>query len=154
MSLIWAVSALAGLTQRRRGRPGYRFCDLLKLYIHGSLNRVQSSRRLGREAGRNVGVMWQTGRPALDHKLDVFNPRSPDEAFANEDAVIDFRADHADIDESNQSILRSGWLDDEPLFVVEGEHVIKLRALDIWCRASILSSRAVGSLSHTWLSVG
>jgi transposase len=41
---------------------------LLKLYIYGYLNRVQSSRRLGREALRNVEVMWLTGRLVPDHK--------------------------------------------------------------------------------------
>jgi hypothetical protein len=41
---------------------------LLKLYIYGYLNRVQSSRRLEREAGRNVEVMWLVGRLAPDHK--------------------------------------------------------------------------------------
>jgi len=41
---------------------------LLKLYIYGYLNRVQSSRRLEQEAGRNVEVMWLTGRLAPDHK--------------------------------------------------------------------------------------
>jgi len=41
---------------------------LLKLYIYGYLNRVQSSRRLEREAGRNVELMWLTGRLAPDHK--------------------------------------------------------------------------------------
>jgi hypothetical protein len=40
----------------------------LKLYIYGYLNRVQSSRRLEREAGRNVEVMWLLGRLAPDHK--------------------------------------------------------------------------------------
>jgi hypothetical protein len=40
----------------------------LKLYIYGYLNRVQSSRRLEREAGRNVEVMWLTGRLVPDHK--------------------------------------------------------------------------------------
>jgi len=50
------------------GRPGYRPSVLLKLYIYGYLNRVQSSRRLEREAGRNVEVMWLTGRLAPDHK--------------------------------------------------------------------------------------
>ena len=42
--------------------------SLLKLYIYGYLNRVQSSRRLEREAGRNVEVMWLTGRLVPDHK--------------------------------------------------------------------------------------
>jgi hypothetical protein len=41
---------------------------LLKLYIYGYLNRVQSSRRLEREAGRNVEVLWLTGRLIPDHK--------------------------------------------------------------------------------------
>ncbi len=53
---------------RPTGRPGYHPCVLLKLYIYGYLNRVQSSRRLEREAGRNVEVMWLTGRLAPDHK--------------------------------------------------------------------------------------
>lgn len=50
------------------GRPGYHPSVLLKLYIYGYLNRVQSSRRLEREAGRNVEVMWLTGRLIPDHK--------------------------------------------------------------------------------------
>ena len=53
---------------RETGRPGYHPTALLKLYIYGYLNRVQSSRRLEREAGRNVEVMWLTGRLAPDHK--------------------------------------------------------------------------------------
>src|SRR5213078_2489074 len=50
------------------GRPGYKPTVLLKLYIYGYLNRVQSSRRLEREARRNLEVMWLTGRLAPDHK--------------------------------------------------------------------------------------
>jgi transposase len=50
------------------GRPGYHPAMLLKLYVYGYLNRVQSSRRLERDAGRNVEVMWLTGRLAPDHK--------------------------------------------------------------------------------------
>ena len=50
------------------GRPSYHPSSLLKLYIYGYLNRVQSSRRLEREAGRNVEVMWLTGRLVPDHK--------------------------------------------------------------------------------------
>ena len=53
---------------RATGRPGYHPSVLLKLYIYGYLNRVQSSRRLEREAGRNVEAMWLTGRLAPDHK--------------------------------------------------------------------------------------
>ena len=50
------------------GRPSCHPSVLLKLYIYGYLNRVQSSRRLEREAGRNVEVMWLLGRLAPDHK--------------------------------------------------------------------------------------
>jgi transposase len=50
------------------GRPSYHPAVLLKLYIYGYLNRVQSSRRLEREACRNVEVMWLIGRLVPDHK--------------------------------------------------------------------------------------
>jgi transposase len=50
------------------GRPAYHPSAMLKLYIYGYLNRIQSSRRLEREAGRNLEVMWLTGRLAPDHK--------------------------------------------------------------------------------------
>ena len=50
------------------GRPAYHPSVLLKLYIYGYLNRVQSSRRLEREARGNVEVMWLTGRLVPDHK--------------------------------------------------------------------------------------
>src|SRR5215469_793932 len=50
------------------GRPAYHLSTLLKLYTYGYLNRVQSSRRLEREAGRNVELMWLLGRLVPDHK--------------------------------------------------------------------------------------
>jgi len=57
-----------GVDPEATGRPSYHPSGLLKLYIYGYLNRVQSSRRLEREAGRNIEVMWLTGRLAPDHK--------------------------------------------------------------------------------------
>jgi len=50
------------------GRPAYHPGTLLKIYIYGYLNRIQSSRRLEREAQRNVELMWLTGRLAPDFK--------------------------------------------------------------------------------------
>jgi transposase len=50
------------------GRPGYHPATLLKLFIYGYLNRIQSSRRLEREAGRNVELMWLLERLAPDFK--------------------------------------------------------------------------------------
>jgi transposase len=57
-----------GVAPEVTGRPSYHPSVLLKLYIYGYLNRVQSSRRLEREALRNVEVMWLLGRLAPDHK--------------------------------------------------------------------------------------
>ncbi len=53
---------------RALGRPAYDPATLLKLYIYGYLNRLQSSRRLERETQRNVEVMWLTRRLMPDHK--------------------------------------------------------------------------------------
>src|SRR6188768_4457784 len=50
------------------GRPSYHPSVLLKLYVYGYLNRIQWSRRLEREAQRNVELMWLTGRLAPDFK--------------------------------------------------------------------------------------
>jgi len=50
------------------GRPPYDPADLLKLYLYGYLNQVRSSRRLERECGRNVELMWLLKRLAPDHK--------------------------------------------------------------------------------------
>jgi transposase len=63
-----AALGFDGVTPEVTGRPSYHPSVLLKLYIYGYLNRVQSSRRLEREAGRNVEVMWLTGRLVPDHK--------------------------------------------------------------------------------------
>jgi transposase len=67
-----------GVEPAATGRPSYHPSVLLKLYIYGYLNRVQSSRRLEREAGRNVEVMWLLGRLVPDHKT-----------------IADFRKDNA-----------------------------------------------------------
>src|ERR1700688_160698 len=57
-----------GVAPEATGRPSYHPSVLLKLYIYGYLNRVQSSRRLEREAAHNVEVMWLVGRLMPDHK--------------------------------------------------------------------------------------
>ena len=64
------LSALnfAGTTPAITGRPSYHPGVLLKLYIYGYLNRIPSSRRLEREAQRNVELMWLTGRLMPDFK--------------------------------------------------------------------------------------
>ena len=50
------------------GRPGYHPSMMLKLFVYGYMNRVQSSHRLEREAQRNVELMWLVGRLAPDFK--------------------------------------------------------------------------------------
>ena len=62
------VLGFSGVTPATTGRPAYHPATLLKLYLYGYLNRVQSSRRLEREAKRNIEVMWLTGRLAPDFK--------------------------------------------------------------------------------------
>lgn len=57
-----------GVQPASTGRPAYHPATLLKIYLYGYLNRVQSSRRLEREAGRNMELMWLTGRLAPDFK--------------------------------------------------------------------------------------
>src|SRR6187549_3159177 len=67
-SLDLSEMSFEGVEPAATGRPSYHPSILLKLYIYGYLNRVQSSRLLEREAGRNVEVMWLLGRLAPDHK--------------------------------------------------------------------------------------
>jgi transposase len=64
-----------GVDPAATGRPAYHPSPMLKLYIYGYLNRVQSSRRLEREAGRNLEVMWLTGRLVPDHKTIADFPK-------------------------------------------------------------------------------
>src|ERR1700751_5955007 len=63
-----AALGFSGMTPAATGRPAYHPSTLLKIYIYGYLNRLQSSRRLGREAQRNIELMWLTGRLAPDFK--------------------------------------------------------------------------------------
>ena len=58
----------AGMTPAATGRPAYHPSTLLKIYLYGYLNRLQSSRRLEREAQRNIELMWLVGRLAPDFK--------------------------------------------------------------------------------------
>ena len=57
-----------GMNPQATGRPGYHPSTLLKIYLYGYLNRIQSSRRLERETQRNVELMWLTGRLMPDFK--------------------------------------------------------------------------------------
>jgi len=61
-------SRFEGAIPADTGRPAYHPAILLKIYIYGYLNRIQSSRRLEREAQRNVELMWLTGRLMPDFK--------------------------------------------------------------------------------------
>src|SRR3982075_463494 len=63
-----AALGFAGVIPAATGRPSYHPSALLKIYLYGYLNRIQSSRRLERETQRNVELMWLTGRLAPDFK--------------------------------------------------------------------------------------
>jgi transposase len=57
-----------GAEPKATGRPGYHPATMLKIYLYGYLNRIQSSRRLEQEARRNLELMWLVGRLAPDFK--------------------------------------------------------------------------------------
>jgi transposase len=57
-----------GVEPEATGRPAYHPAVLLKIYIYGYLNRIQSSRRLERETQRNVELIWLTGKLMPDFK--------------------------------------------------------------------------------------
>ena len=57
-----------GVVPEATGRPAYHPATLLKIYLYGYLNRIQSSRRLERESQRNIELMWLTGRLTPDFK--------------------------------------------------------------------------------------
>lgn len=78
VSLDMARLGFSKVEAAATGRPPYDPRDLLKLYVWGYLNRVRSSRRLEREAGRNVELFWLINRLAPDFKT-----------------IADFRKDHA-----------------------------------------------------------
>ena len=62
------VLGFAGVVPEATGRPAYHPATLLKIYLYGYLNRIQSSRRLERESQRNIELMWLTGRLMPDFK--------------------------------------------------------------------------------------
>src|SRR6185312_8245736 len=57
-----------GVEPEATGRPAYHPATLLKIYVYGYLNQVQSSRRLERECQRNIELVWLTGRLMPDFK--------------------------------------------------------------------------------------
>jgi transposase len=73
----------AGVTPAATGRPSYHPAVLLKIYIYGYLNRIPSSRRLEREAQRNVELMWLTQRLAPDFKTIADFRRDNGQAIRN-----------------------------------------------------------------------
>ena len=64
---LWALG-FGGVVPEATGRPAYHPATLLKIYLYGYLNRIQSSRRLERETQRNIELMWLTGRLMPDFK--------------------------------------------------------------------------------------
>src|SRR6266704_2624641 len=78
-----AALGFAGMTPAATGRPAYHPSTLLKIYLYGYLNRLQSSRRLERETQRNVELMWLTGRLSPDFKTIADFRRDNGKAIRN-----------------------------------------------------------------------
>jgi transposase len=107
-----AALGFAGMTPAATGRPAYHPSTLLKIYLYGYLNRIQSSRRLEREARRNIELMWLTGRLAPDFKT-IADFRKDNGAAEQVDASIAryLRAlDRADREEGDVAEAKSGRL--------------------------------------------
>jgi transposase len=89
------------------GRPGYHPATMLKIYLYGYLNQIQSSRRLERECGRNVELMWLTGQLTPDFKT-----------------IADFRKDNGlairDVCRRFVALCRSMHLLDEAKVAIDG----------------------------------
>ena len=67
-ALDLATLGFAGVEPAATGRPSYHPSTMLKIYLYGYLNRIQSTRRLEQEARRNLELMWLVGRLAPDFK--------------------------------------------------------------------------------------
>ena len=67
-ALDLAQLGFQGMYPKATGRPAYHPAIMLKLYVYGYLNRIQSTRRLERETGRNIELMWLLGRLRPDFK--------------------------------------------------------------------------------------
>ncbi len=77
------VPGFAGMKPAATGRPSCHPSVLLKLYVYGYLNRIQSSRRLERECQRNVELLWLTGKLSPDFKTIADFRRDNGEAIRN-----------------------------------------------------------------------
>lgn len=75
------------------------------------------------DAAGRTGNADRFVKPA-DLHLDLRNPRVTEADFDDEEAVLEYLIDYVDVDELIQSILSSGWLDYEPLIVLEGDNVV------------------------------
>ena len=105
-----AALGFSGMTPAATGRPAYHPSTLLKIYLYGYLNRVQSSRRLEREAQRNIELMWLTGRLAPDFKT-IADFRTGWMEQVNASIACYLRAlDQADREESDIAEAKSGRL--------------------------------------------
>ena len=139
-----------GVEPAATGRPSYHPSSLLKLYIYGYLNRVQSSRRLEREAGRNVEVMWLLGRLAPDHKT-IADFRKDNGGAINKVCVRDMRRAFPDLELTiEQQIAEVPWVATRVTF--RGTHAGEYMGIPATGRR-IEYAGTVGSLGR-WQSGG
>ena len=97
------------------GRPAYHPSTMLKLFIYGYLNRIQSSRRLEREAGRNVELMWLLGRLAPDFKTIADFRRNNGKGIKHISTQINF--DHNSPNRADRCNHDSGQCHEQPAVI-------------------------------------
>jgi len=122
-----------------QGRPGAPGCgagsgaNIPPLGAEWTILPGFTVRRAGRLCKESRAIMIQTEHAPLQRdefldpavlKLDLHNPRAPEEAFEDEDAALAYLVDHADIDELIQSITNAGWVDYEPLIVLRDDNIV------------------------------
>jgi transposase len=135
-----------GILPAATGSPSYHPAVLLKIYIYGYLNRIQSSRRLEREAQRNVELMWLTGRLTPDFKT-----------------IANFRKDHGKAigNASRQFVMLCQKLDlfSEALVTIDGSKFKAVNNRDrnftdakllVWCvmMKGASTSRRIDACRH------
>ena len=111
------------------GRPPYDPRDLSKLYLYGYVNRIRSSRRLEREAGRNVEVLWLINRLAPDFKT-----------------IADFRKDHA---QAIIAVCRAfiGFCREQSLFGAELQAIDGTKIAAVASRKQVVTPKRIAKMN-------
>jgi len=128
-SLDLAGLGFSKVAAEATGRPPYDPRDLAKLYVYGYVNRIRSSRRLEREAGRNVEVFWLINRLVPDFKT-----------------IADFRKDHA---QAIIAVCRAfiGFCREQSLFGAELQAIDGTKIAAVASRKQVVTPKRIAKMN-------